>query len=112
MSNLQGQMQELKAIRAEATAIMARAASENREGTKAEQEAYNVKAGRALYLESQIAETQGKNTLISNIGGDFTKLVSESRPNPDASASVRPVRVLSHDYREAFTEYMAATGPN
>ena len=62
MSNLPGQMQELKAIRAEATAIMARAAVPKiAKAQRQSKRPNNVKAGRALYLESQIAETQGKN---------------------------------------------------
>ncbi|MGD0737690.1 MAG: phage major capsid protein [Terracidiphilus sp.] len=60
---IQETMLELKAVRDEASALRARAASDNRDMTAAENSAYNAKAGRALFLEENIREVQSSNTL-------------------------------------------------
>src|ERR1019366_7706348 len=102
---LQETMQKLKAVRDEASALKARAASENRDMTAAENSAYNAKAGRALSLEEDIREVQGKNTLVKAIGGDFAKLLSGGGA---ALEGQRQQQLLSMDYRAAFTEYVSS----
>ena len=115
---MQDSLQELKAVRDEASALKARAASENRDMTAAENTAYNAKAGRALCLEDSIREVRGSNTLVTGLGGDFTKLISGSnfdgalaeRGATLIDGSPRQKHVLSMDYRAAFTEYMQSNG--
>ena len=90
---------------------------ENRDMTAAENTAYNAKAGRALCLEEHIREVRGANTLVTGLGGDFTKLLSGSnfdgameRGATLIDGSPRQKHVLSMDYRAAFTEYMPSNG--
>lgn len=116
--NLQENMQEYKAIRGEMEAIKARAASEGRDCTLAENQAFNAKAGRAYVLEGMIQETQGKNTIRSLINADGTP---KWLHDPDAhttavipATGALPVRgsgpQLSADYRDAFYTYLGSNG--
>lgn len=108
---LQETMFELKAVRDEASAIQARATSENRDMTAAENAAYNAKAGRALFLEDSVRATTGRNTLVSALGGDFSKLLSGSGVGAVSDAPRNaPQKVLSADYAEAFREYIGSNG--
>ena len=104
-------MQEYKAIRGEMESIRARAASEGRECTAAENVAFNAKAGRAFILEAEIAEAQGKRhapgTLAGAINGDFTKLLSGG----SAAAPVRNgQKQMSTEYTDSFLAFLRSGG--
>lgn len=88
---------EMRALRAECTSIQSRAASEGRELTREEMQAYNAKAGRALNLESALQEaTAGESqankpgSLMHALGGDPKRLFTG---NPDGN-SERPSGVI------------------
>ena len=90
-------MQEAKAIRDEISGMKARAASESRECTAAENSIINAKAGRLMVVEDSIREIKNSpdNSLIRAIGGNFANLISGGTPtdtrsnNPIAFAASR-----------------------
>jgi HK97 family phage major capsid protein len=105
-------LQEVKALRDEATAITSRAEAERRECTHAENVAFNAKAGRVMALETTIREAQGSpsNSLVRSLGGDFSKLLVSGGGDPlDVDAPEQRV-ILSRDYRAAFSEYVSSNG--
>lgn len=107
---LQEMLQEIKANRDEASSIKARAASEGRECTLGENNAYNAKAGRILALEEGVRATQGSssNSLIRNVGGDFAKLISGGTAAPGTAN--RGQRQMSTEYTESFLAFLRSGG--
>lgn len=106
---LQENMHEVKALMGELESIKARAASENRECTLAENQTFNTKAGRLVALQTAISEAQNKpGSLMAAIGGDFGKLLSGGPGAPESRG--QQGQTLSADYRAAFTEYIGSNG--
>lgn len=115
---LQENMQEYKAIRSEMESIKARAASEGRDCTLAENNAFNAKAGRAYVLEGMISEEQGKRhapgTLLHALTGADGKfnpalLLDTGRLNPNSMAN-RNQRQMSTEYAESFLSFIRSGG--
>ena len=108
---LQETLLEIKALRDEAAAIKARAASEGRECRADENNAYSAKAGRILTLEEDVRKIHGSpaNSLIRNIGGDFTKLLGGGPTNAPGAAP-RGQKPMSTEYNEAFLAFLRSGG--
>lgn len=114
MDRLQKRLQEMKELHTECEAIRAKAESEGRERTMAENQAYNAKAGRFVMLQTEAqkmnAERHAPGTLLHALGGDFTKLISGGPFMGAAAADDVEKRVFSHDYRAAFQDYVSSNG--
>lgn len=108
----QENLQEVRALRLECDAIVARADGEGRELNREENTTYNAKSGRLVRLEAAIREQQAvrnaPGTLLHAIGGDFSKLIAGGGSAPMSNGPQKPV--LSEDYRQAFAEYVASNG--
>jgi HK97 family phage major capsid protein len=111
---LQDTLQEIKALRDEASAIRARAASEGRECRPDENNAFNAKAGCIMVLEEEVRKVNGSpsNSLVRNIGGDFSKLLmggGAATPtgtfNPFNLAATR-----NPEYAKAVHSFLASGG--
>ena len=110
---LQEAMQEAKAIRDEISGMKARAASESRECTAAENSIINATAGRLMVVEDSIREIKNSpdNSLIRAIGGNFANLISGGTPtdtrsnNPIAFAASR-----EPEYAQALHGYLKSGG--
>lgn len=116
MPTMQENMLEFKQLRLECEAIRTKAESEGRACTDPENAAYNAKAGRVLYLQNHIqtAHNSPSNSLVRNLGGDFSKLLTGLLTGGGVAVTGTNVRqsgpVLSQDYREAFSEYLSSNG--
>jgi HK97 family phage major capsid protein len=112
---LQDTLQEIKALRDEASAIRARAASEGRECRADEHNAYNIKAGRIMFLEDEVRNAQGSpsNSLVRNIGGDFSKLLTGSGGTATPTGTFNPLNLASThnpEYARAVHAFVASGG--
>jgi len=108
--NLQETMHEIKALRDEATAIKARAASEGRECRPDEHNAYNAKAGRIMQLEEEARNIYGKNSLVYNLGGNFANLLTGGSTANAPGAVPRGQKPMSTEYNEAFLAFLRSGG--
>jgi HK97 family phage major capsid protein len=106
---LQETMQEIKALRDEATAIKSRAASEDRACTDAENNAYNTKAGRIMVLEESVRTARGPESLVRKLGGNFSKLLAGGGGNP-VGVTKHGQTQMSADYEHSFLAYLRSGG--
>lgn len=108
--NFQETLFEIKALRDEASAIVSRASSENRECTLAENNAFNAKAGRVMSLEEEVRKHNASpdRSLVRNIGGNFANLLSGGSKAPGTVC--RGQKTMSAEYNEAFLAFLRSGG--
>jgi HK97 family phage major capsid protein len=110
--NLQEMKLEVRALHEETSAIKSRAESEGRDLRADESAAFNVKAGRMLSLENEIAvaENHPSRSLIRNLrsmGGNFGALLAGGVPPISAG---RGQRSMSEEYSAAFLAFVRSGG--
>ena len=97
--------QEYAAHTNAAERIWLNAATEKRDYTAKEQQEYDAHLLHAKELQKQISVVEAKNTIVRNIGGDFTKLLGGG-----AAPAERGQTQMSPEYSESFLAFLRSGG--